>query len=59
MEIRMQPHNIVSEQKWIGARKALLAKEKAFTKERDRIGAERRALQGGQIGSHSIFTPPT
>ena len=55
----MQPHNIVSEQKWIGARKALLAKEKAFTKERDRIGAERRALQGGQIGSHSIFTPPT
>ena len=37
-------HKIVSEQEWLAARKALLAKEKEFTKQRDRLSEARRAL---------------
>lgn len=40
----MQPHKIVSEQEWLAARKGLLAKEKALTRARDDLSAERRAL---------------
>jgi predicted dithiol-disulfide oxidoreductase (DUF899 family) len=40
----MQPHKIVSEQEWLAARKALLAKEKELTRARDQLSAERRAL---------------
>jgi predicted dithiol-disulfide oxidoreductase (DUF899 family) len=36
--------DIVSREQWIEARRALLRKEKAFTRERDRLSAERRAL---------------
>src|SRR5207237_9351312 len=39
-----QPHRIVSREQWLVDRKALLAKEKEFTRLRDRLGAERRAL---------------
>lgn len=35
---------IVSQTEWVTARKAFLVKEKAFTKERDRLAAERREL---------------
>ena len=37
-------HTIVSEDEWLAARKALLAKEKEFTKARDALSAARRAL---------------
>jgi predicted dithiol-disulfide oxidoreductase (DUF899 family) len=40
----MDTPKIVSRQEWLKARKAFLAKEKAFTKERDRLTAARRAL---------------
>ena len=40
----MDTPKIVSRQEWLKARKAFLAKEKAFTKERDRLSAARRAL---------------
>ena len=40
----MQPHKIVSQQEWIEARKALMAREKEFTRARDRLNEERRAL---------------
>ncbi|MBV9564963.1 MAG: DUF899 domain-containing protein [Bradyrhizobium sp.] len=40
----MQPHKIVSRQEWLEARKAHLAHEKEFTRARDRLSAERRAL---------------
>ncbi|MGB6701467.1 MAG: DUF899 family protein, partial [Methyloceanibacter sp.] len=43
MESIMQ-HKVVSRDEWIAARKAHLANEKAFTKARDRLSAERRAL---------------
>ena len=37
-------HQIVSRDEWLKARTALLAREKAFTKLHDQLGAERRAL---------------
>jgi predicted dithiol-disulfide oxidoreductase (DUF899 family) len=37
-------HKIVSREEWIEARKTLLAKEKEWTRSRDRLSAERRAL---------------
>jgi predicted dithiol-disulfide oxidoreductase (DUF899 family) len=35
---------VVSREEWLAARKALLAKEKAATKARDELNAERRRL---------------
>jgi predicted dithiol-disulfide oxidoreductase (DUF899 family) len=37
-------HKTVTQDEWIAARKALLANEKALTKARDQLSAERRAL---------------
>ena len=51
----MQPHKIVSEQEWIAASKALLAKEKAFTHERDRLSAERRDLPWVKVEKNYVF----
>ncbi len=38
------PHNIVSREEWLAARKALLAMEKEATRLRDRVNAARLAL---------------
>ena len=40
----MENHRIVSREQWIAARMALLAKEKEFTRERDRLSQERRHI---------------
>ena len=40
----MEPHQTVSRDEWLAARRALLAKEKEFSRQRDRLSAERRAL---------------
>lgn len=40
----MTDHQVVSQEDWIAARKALLAKEKDFTRARDALSRERRAL---------------
>src|SRR6266550_1907123 len=40
----MHPHKIVSREEWIAARKAHLDHEKEYTKARDRLSEERRAL---------------
>jgi predicted dithiol-disulfide oxidoreductase (DUF899 family) len=37
-------HKVVSSEKWLAARKQLLAKEKALTRLADRLARERRAL---------------
>jgi len=55
----MQPHPIVSKSDWLEARRALLAKEKALTRERDRIAAERRALPWVRIDKPYVFDGPT
>ena len=40
----MQPHKVVSREEWLEARKAHMAHEKEFTRARDRLSEERRAL---------------
>jgi predicted dithiol-disulfide oxidoreductase (DUF899 family) len=40
----MEQHKVVSRQEWIEARRAHLAHEKEFTRARDRLSEERRAL---------------
>jgi predicted dithiol-disulfide oxidoreductase (DUF899 family) len=54
----MQPHRIVSEHEWLAARTALLAKEKAFTKARDRLSAERRELPRVKVEKNYVFDGP-
>ena len=51
----MQPHKIVSRDEWLAARKALLSKEKEFTRQRDRLAAERRELPWVKIGKTYAF----
>jgi predicted dithiol-disulfide oxidoreductase (DUF899 family) len=51
----MQPHKIVSEQEWVAARKDLLAKEKEFTRARDNLSAERRALPWVKVEKPYVF----
>ena len=48
-------HQVVSQQEWLAARKALLAKEKEFTKQRDRLSEERRALPWVKIEKSYSF----
>jgi predicted dithiol-disulfide oxidoreductase (DUF899 family) len=54
----MQPHKIVSEQEWIAARKALLAREKTFTHARDELSAERRELPWVKVEKNYMFDGP-
>jgi predicted dithiol-disulfide oxidoreductase (DUF899 family) len=51
----MQPHKTVSEQEWLAARKALLAKEKDFTRSRDALSAERRTLPWVEMKKPYVF----
>lgn len=51
-------HSIVSQDQWLAARKALLAKEKAFSKARDALSAERRALPWVKISKNYVFDGP-
>jgi predicted dithiol-disulfide oxidoreductase (DUF899 family) len=54
----MQPHRIVSRDEWTRERKALLAKEKEFTRARDRLSAERRALPWVKVDKDYVFDTP-
>ncbi len=40
----MKTHEVVSKNEWVEARRRFLAKEKKFTRMRDQLSAERRAL---------------
>jgi predicted dithiol-disulfide oxidoreductase (DUF899 family) len=51
-------HPIVSRDEWIAARKALLEKEKEWTRLRDRLSAERRALPWVRIEKPYVFEGP-
>jgi predicted dithiol-disulfide oxidoreductase (DUF899 family) len=57
MELIMQ-HKVVSRDEWIAARKAHLAKEKALTKARDQLSAERRALPWVKVEKTYVFDTP-
>lgn len=50
-------HPIVSREEWIRARKALLAKEKAFTRERDALSAARRELPWTRVENYAFDGP--
>ena len=54
----MSKHHIVSKDEWLAARQALLAKEKAFTKLRDELSAERRALPWVKVEKDYVFEGP-
>jgi predicted dithiol-disulfide oxidoreductase (DUF899 family) len=51
-------HPVVSQEEWFAARKALLLKEKEATHQRDKLNAERLALQWVQIEREYIFDTP-
>jgi predicted dithiol-disulfide oxidoreductase (DUF899 family) len=51
-------HPIVSREQWLAARTALLAKEKEFTRLRDRLAAERRALPWVKVEKRYTFDAP-
>ena len=50
--------NIVGRNKWLTARKALLEHEKAVTKQRDRVNAERRRLPMVKLEQDYTFSGP-
>jgi predicted dithiol-disulfide oxidoreductase (DUF899 family) len=52
------PHAIVSQNEWLAARKALLAKEKEFSKARDQLSAARRALPWVKVEKSYVFDGP-
>src|SRR5262245_42520120 len=52
-------HAIVSQDKWLAARKALLEKEKEFTKARDRLSEARRGQHWVKVGKDYVFDCPT
>ena len=51
-------HAVVSREEWLAARKALLAKEKAWTRLRDQLSEERRALPWVRIDKEYVFEGP-
>jgi predicted dithiol-disulfide oxidoreductase (DUF899 family) len=57
-ESMMQPHKIVSREEWLAARKAHLKNEKALTRMRDLVSAERRALPWVRIEKDYVFDTP-
>src|SRR5262245_53321427 len=54
-EVAMRDHPIVSQNEWLDARARLLAKEKEFTRQRDRLSEERRALPWVKVEKEYIF----
>jgi predicted dithiol-disulfide oxidoreductase (DUF899 family) len=51
-------HEAVSRDEWIAARKELLRKEKEFTRLRDQLAAERRALPWVKVEKNYVFEGP-
>lgn len=54
----MNPHDIVSREDWITARKTLLAREKEFTRARDGLSAARRELPWVRVDKEYTFDGP-
>jgi predicted dithiol-disulfide oxidoreductase (DUF899 family) len=53
--IATKPHKVVSREQWIAARKALLVKEKKFTREREALAKARRALPWEKVEKEYVF----
>jgi len=54
----MQSHPVVSREEWIGARRAHLAREKEYTRARERLAEERRALPWVKVEKDYWFDGP-
>jgi predicted dithiol-disulfide oxidoreductase (DUF899 family) len=54
----METHKIVSKDEWLTARKQYLTKEKEFTRQRDRLSAERRNLPWVKVEKNYVFDGP-
>jgi predicted dithiol-disulfide oxidoreductase (DUF899 family) len=54
----MASHKIVSKEEWLAARKALLIKEKKFTRLQDEIGQARRDLPWERVEKDYVFQGP-
>ncbi len=54
----MSNHKVVSADEWLDARRALLAKEKEFTRLRDELSHERRELPWEKVGKEYSFDGP-
>ena len=54
----MTTHAVVSNEEWVEARKRFLAKEKEFTRLRDELSAERRALPWMRVDKDYTFDGP-
>ena len=54
----MPQHPVVSREEWVGARKALLLREKEATHLRDKINAERLALPWVKVDKTYVFDTP-
>jgi predicted dithiol-disulfide oxidoreductase (DUF899 family) len=57
-DFTMESHQIVSQDEWFAARKALLAEEKAFTHTRDALAAKRAALPWVKLEKRYTFDTP-
>jgi predicted dithiol-disulfide oxidoreductase (DUF899 family) len=51
-------HEVVSREEWLKAREALLAKEKEWTRLKDRLAEERRALPWVKVEKDYVFEGP-
>lgn len=54
----MKAPQVVTREKWIAARKKLLASEKDFTQQRDRLSAARRQLPWVNVEKNYVFDGP-
>jgi predicted dithiol-disulfide oxidoreductase (DUF899 family) len=54
----MARHTVISRNEWLAARKALLAKEKKFTKLRDQLSQQRRELPWVKVDKDYVFDGP-
>jgi len=54
----MEQHKVVSREEWLAARRQLLAEEKAFTRMRDRLSEQRRALPWERVDKDYVFEGP-
>jgi predicted dithiol-disulfide oxidoreductase (DUF899 family) len=55
---RLSQHEIVPRAEWLAARKELLRREKEFTRLRDQLSAQRRALPWVKIEKEYVFDAP-
>src|SRR5437588_12789307 len=54
----IKDHPVVSHEEWLSARTAFLAKEKEFTRLRDELNQQRRALPWEKVDKQYVFDGP-